>query len=328
MNDLVSVIVPAYNVEPYIEACLCSALEQSYPNMEIVVIDDGSTDATGELCEKIRRENGTVRVAHTENRGVSAARNLGLTMKNGKYFTFLDADDRLERGAIEHMQRLAVEADADIVITQLTGRGQQGRIMDGEMKVLDHEQALVKFLSFPNRSSWHTACGKLFRSASLDMLRFEMGRRIMEDDYYLFHCLLFSRKTLVCSRESYICREVMSSASRGAFSEKYFDITYFAQKKYDYIRRYHDDLISYAEYSLFRGYLMLAEKLVYARDAYADDYQKCMAYIRSNRSRYFRGESATNRMKIVTLTHCPWLYRLILYMKRMLRTAGGVVHEA
>lgn len=100
---LVSIIIPVYNAEKQIEQCLASVVRQTYENIEILVVDDGSEDRTGEICEGYSETDSRVRVFHTENRGVSAARNLGMKKAAGSYFLFVDADDLLEEDAVHSL---------------------------------------------------------------------------------------------------------------------------------------------------------------------------------------------------------------------------------
>ena len=93
MDDLISVIVPAYNVGQYIGKCLDSILGQTYPNLEIILIDDGSTDSTGEICEAYRERDSRIIVVHQQNQGALAARNAGIEQAQGKYIGFVDGDD-------------------------------------------------------------------------------------------------------------------------------------------------------------------------------------------------------------------------------------------
>lgn len=96
-QQLISVIIAAYNVEKYIEKCIYSLLEQSYSSFELIIIDDGSTDTTGLLCDKMEKEDARIHVYHTRNNGVSEARNIGIKRAKGKYITFVDADDFVAR---------------------------------------------------------------------------------------------------------------------------------------------------------------------------------------------------------------------------------------
>ena len=95
-EKLVSVIIPAYNIEDYIGRCLDSVLSQTYKNLEIIVIDDGSSDRTGEILDDYEKKNHRMKVIHKENGGVSSARNIGIDRANGDYIGFVDGDDRVD----------------------------------------------------------------------------------------------------------------------------------------------------------------------------------------------------------------------------------------
>ena len=95
-EKLVSVIIPAYNIEDYIGRCLDSVLSQTYKNLEIIVIDDGSSDRTGEILDDYEKKNHRMKVIHKENGGVSSARNIGIDRANGDYIGFVDGDDRVK----------------------------------------------------------------------------------------------------------------------------------------------------------------------------------------------------------------------------------------
>ncbi len=112
--NMISVIVPVYNVEPYLRKCLDSILGQTYRDLEILVIDDGSTDGSGEICEEYRTDE-RVKVFHTENRGLSCARNLGLAEAQGEWIGFVDSDDWIDSGMYQTLLQKAEETGAEIV---------------------------------------------------------------------------------------------------------------------------------------------------------------------------------------------------------------------
>lgn len=112
--DKISVIVPVYNVEQYIEKCLISILSQTYKNLEIICINDGSTDASGRICDDFAKKDNRIIVFHTENRGVSAARNIGLENFTGDYIGFVDSDDWIEPEMYEELLSLLKSKGADI----------------------------------------------------------------------------------------------------------------------------------------------------------------------------------------------------------------------
>ena len=118
--DLVSIIVPVFNVAPYLAEALDSAIHQIYRNLEIIVVDDGSTDGSGEICDRYAETDQRIRVIHQENKGLSAARNAGLDVMNGSFVAFLDSDDALHPDYVETMVEAMKREDADIVICRFT----------------------------------------------------------------------------------------------------------------------------------------------------------------------------------------------------------------
>ena len=115
-NDLISIIIPVYNVEKYINKCLESVINQTYRNLEIILVDDGSEDKSGKICEEISIKDNRIRVIHKENGGLSDARNIGLDNSNGEYIAFIDSDDFIERDMIEFLYYNINKYDADISI--------------------------------------------------------------------------------------------------------------------------------------------------------------------------------------------------------------------
>ena len=112
---MISVIVPVYNVKEYLEKCILSILSQTYTELEILLIDDGSTDGSGDVCERYAKKDDRIRVYHTENHGLSAARNYGLDRAQGQYIGFVDSDDWIEPDMYERLLKIAKKTGADIV---------------------------------------------------------------------------------------------------------------------------------------------------------------------------------------------------------------------
>lgn len=115
-DDLISIIIPVYNVENYLEECLKSVINQSYKRLEIILIDDGSTDKSGKICDKYKFIDKRIRVFHTKNEGVSHARNVGIENANGKYINFIDSDDYISKDMIEFLYNLIKKERADIAM--------------------------------------------------------------------------------------------------------------------------------------------------------------------------------------------------------------------
>lgn len=144
----VSVVVPAYNVENYIEQCALSVLNQSYPCCELIIVDDGSTDSTPQILDKLREKNDHVQVIHKENAGVSAARNTGIETAKGDYIVFVDGDDYLAPNFIEYMVSMAQETGAEFCLSaNCFTRKNEGQVEDERLGVLTPAEATALLLS-------------------------------------------------------------------------------------------------------------------------------------------------------------------------------------
>lgn len=113
--DLISVIIPAFNAEKFIKRTVESVINQTYTNIEVIIVDDGSTDKTKEICQELEKEDRRIKLFSKENEGVSEARNFGINYSNGKYIMFLDADDKYEKDIVKNMYQKMIEENVDIV---------------------------------------------------------------------------------------------------------------------------------------------------------------------------------------------------------------------
>lgn len=128
-EKLVSIIIPVYNVEKWVERCLLSVMNQTYHNLEIIVIDDGSTDESGQIISSLAEGDPRIRLAHQVNRGVAEARNVGIDMATGRYLTFVDGDDYLNRTYIEQFVCMAERTGAQMLICGVTFVNAKGKVL-------------------------------------------------------------------------------------------------------------------------------------------------------------------------------------------------------
>lgn len=133
MEQKVSIIVPVYNVEKYLKRCVDSIIEQSYKNLEIILVDDGSKDNSFSICKEYESKDSRVRIFHKENEGLGLTRNYGIEKSTGEYITFVDSDDYLTLDAVETMVEKAAVTNADVVVANMFYK-------DKEMKVMIEER--------------------------------------------------------------------------------------------------------------------------------------------------------------------------------------------
>ena len=239
-SGVISVIVPVYGVEKYLEQCIESILGQTYPNLEVILIDDGSPDRCGEICDRYARMDSRVNVIHKENGGAASARNAGLRMAAGEYLTFVDGDDFLPTDAYENLLGTLVRQDADIVHGKIEFLYVNGRtIPDGRGETVSFSAAgyLEEFLT-----DW--TCGlstvKLFRHSVLTGVFYEEGHRI-DDEFFTYRAVMNAEKIVCIPTVVYQYRQRASSVmqNRDTMEEKYEDIfAYLEQRSAEVIARF------------------------------------------------------------------------------------------
>ncbi|MBQ9782222.1 MAG: glycosyltransferase family 2 protein [Clostridia bacterium] len=169
MNDLISVIVPVYNVQKYLPRCIESILNQSYKDIELILVDDGSPDNTGEICDYYAKKDSRVVVIHKENGGVSSARNAGLNIAKGKFINFVDSDDYIPNDSLENLINLQKENDADLVCCTFERLLQNGNIVQTKFydKVLYIDNIKSEEVNIFLSNHFRGPCAKLYRSSIL-----------------------------------------------------------------------------------------------------------------------------------------------------------------
>lgn len=194
MSELVSIIVPVYNVEQYLEECIESILRQTYTNIEIILVNDGSTDRSAEICKKAAESDSRVVVREKENGGLASARNFGLDCAKGQFISFVDSDDTIEATMIEQMyNQFKSHTDTDLVVCGFVRYDDEsGRVFSREMmnltwnEISGFEDANIVYL---NPAVWN----KMYSKSFFDDVRFEKVR-LSEDLVLMLDILKKVRK--------------------------------------------------------------------------------------------------------------------------------------
>ena len=155
MEELISVIVPVYNVEKFIDKCIDSIINQSYSKLEIIIIDDGSIDSSGKKCDKWAQKDSRIKVIHQNNKGVAETRNVGILHANGKYISFVDPDDYIDTEMIEKLYNALVQTNSQISICNFKHiKNNKNTKVTEETKVFSKEEAIVNLLLEKNINSY------------------------------------------------------------------------------------------------------------------------------------------------------------------------------
>lgn len=217
-QGLISVIIPVFNVEEYLSECLDSVIEQSYSNLDIILIDDGSTDRSGEICDSYACIDNRINVVHKTNCGLSAARNDGLNIAKGKYISFVDSDDFISNDMLECALNSLVEYNADISIINYY-RLYANKIVANPYSssgLFNQNEALKKLIE--NKEIQDHVCTKLFKAELFDGVQFPTDR-IYEDIRTTYKLFLNASSVYVNSSPKYYYRQRKSSIARVVFNE-------------------------------------------------------------------------------------------------------------
>ncbi|MBR3071813.1 glycosyltransferase family 2 protein [Fibrobacter sp.] len=195
-NSLISIIIPIYKVEPYLRRCLNSIVNQTYTNLEIILVDDGSPDSCPQICDEYAVKDNRIIVIHKRNGGLSDARNAGLNICKGEYISFVDSDDWVDEKYIEILLELAIKENADIAIGENI---QTNDICNkpnniSKIQIYSSKEALYHLFS-QDHIAFTISCGKLYRKELFSNLHFPIGK--YHEDEYTTYILFYHSKKIV-----------------------------------------------------------------------------------------------------------------------------------
>lgn len=316
---LISVIVPAYNAEKWIAECIASVFAQSYPNIELIIINDGSNDGTFGIAEKESVGRDNVKIIHTENCGVSSARNIGIEAAQGEYITFLDADDLLMPNALSVLYDLLTENDCGIAIAQKVNEKSDGRqipnCFPNDFEIWSGTDGLKH--SLEDHPAAYSVWGKLYKREILRDIRFTEGRSVHEDSFFIFLCMMKQPRVVVKNECVLRYRLSENSASRSPFSEKFFDILYFAERKKELVEREYPEFLGLTHNLMIKANMALLRCLCKTYDPkYRGEERSCIKAILADREYFVPAVRADENLFWFITHRLYWLYRL-MYIIRM-----------
>lgn len=224
MKPLISVIIPVYQVEPYLKHCIESVINQTYCNLEIILVDDGSTDGSGEICDQYADKDNRIKVIHQENQGLSAARNCGIETAQGEYLSFVDSDDWIDARFIEAMYEISVKAGCDIVqcnFQNVINDCSEEDKREGNYTVYSPREfsiATYTLLSWKCNVAWN----KLYKAFLFDGIRYPVGK-FHEDEFTTYKLVWRANNIAVTNTKLYFYRQRTDSIMGSAYSLKRLD---------------------------------------------------------------------------------------------------------
>lgn len=313
-EKVISVIVPVYNVEPYLARCVDSILAQSYKSLEVILVDDGSRDRCGAICDEYAAKDSRIKVIHKENGGLSSARNAGIDAATGTYLSFVDSDDWIEPDAYEQMAVLMETYCAKLVcggrydVNGVTGEKKLGLCPEKE-ECISAEELVGRIFLWDGCDS--SACDKLYHRSLFETFRYPEGK-VCEDVPTTYKIVLQAGRAVLWDKPMYNYYHRPGSISTSkTITEKTFHFSQHTAEIYPDIRENHPKIEPQARYlrvrSLSHILLLLDQAEPEVREAYQKQYRDARHDLRQHmgfilKSSYFgRQERITNLLLILGL---------------------------
>ena len=250
-SNSVSIIVPVYNQAEYLKQCLDSVVALAGPKPEVVVVDDGSTDGSGAICDEYAKKNGNFKVIHQQNGGLSVARNVGIENSSGEYIAFLDSDDFLNTGFLKNGMRLMKERNADVVVMNMKYVRDDEDFSSYETAAADLTADSARAIEESLYQKRYSCCapGKIYRRSVVDGIRFPEGR--LSEDLAVCHLFLDNAETVVYSETvGYYYRQQPKSIMH-TFDERRMDALEHALKIENFCRKKYPSVVRAAKCRTF-----------------------------------------------------------------------------
>ena len=233
MEPMISIIVPVYGVEKYLDKCIRSIVNQTYSNLEIILVDDGSPDRCPEICDEWSRKDTRINVIHRENGGVSAARNTGIAVATGSFIAFVDSDDAVVSTMCEKVMQAFMENSADIVVFNLDRVTENGKSIGGTesltIGMLSREDALRNLVRGKINDYM---CNKVYRRSLFDGIRFSEHRICYEDMDITYRLFLKAERIYCLTDQLYLYYQRSNSISANITAPKIQDLYQIRMERY------------------------------------------------------------------------------------------------
>lgn len=321
MNDLISVIVPVYKVEKYLNRCVESIVNQTYKNLEIILVDDGSPDNCPQMCDEWAKKDERIKVIHKQNGGLSDARNVGIDIATGVYITFVDSDDWIDLDYVEYLYDLVKKYDVKISACCYRVVNENGNMVDKnicEELLLDSKEYLRRLLCWDGASV--SAWGKLYCRELFDGIQFPL-KKFCEDGGTT-HKLILKCDKVVASRKTkynYFMRN--GSITHRKFDAKNFDYIEMTDLLCADVLKVYPDLLEATLCFRCDIRIGLLGQMVEAKE-YKQERQAMLNFLKQNKKSYLCDSNRAFKSKIV---FCLMVvdYRLYCVVKKVWNVVKG-----
>lgn len=305
IKEKISIIVPVYNVEAYLERCVESILKQTYTNLEILLVNDGSTDKSGELCDKLALRDHRIRVIHKENGGLSDARNRGIDEASSNLIGFIDSDDYIDEDMYETLYRQMVASKADLSMCghyDVYHQIPEKQVAEIKTWELMPEEAIKMVMEAKILSV--TAVNKLYKKALFEQLRFRIGK-IAEDAFIMVDLIHQCSKIVATNEKKYYYVHRENSITTQKFSLKFLNVIEAYEQNAKIISENYPDLYDVAIMRLNWAYFYVLDRLLVDndfKDKVLED--RLISYLKKNKKSILMDSRFTRARKMSFLALC------------------------
>lgn len=320
MGEKISVIVPVYNVEAYLERCVESILQQTYAHFELILINDGSTDSSGQICDHLASQYENIKVYHIENAGVSNARNMGIQLATGSWVTFIDSDDFVTQDYLATLASAVEGLNVGFVIAPLH-HIKNGIVTDlpphsGKTELWSTEETMKELLMTTRTSFFPVA--KLFKSDLLADEKFNTNYHLAEDALFLTELLLKTRCSCVFIDKPVYYYDHREGSATTSVNRHVFDTIEVYQQIIAQVSQAFPNL----KYELINrecwSYITVYDKIIFtSREEYQKEKAELRNWIVQHRREIWKDAYFTTfrKVAILSLVISPWLYKKIVGLK-------------
>ncbi len=310
MQEKVSVIVPIFKVEKYLDRCISSILNQTYKNLEIILVDDGSPDNCPKLCDEYARQDKRVRVIHKENGGLSDARNAGIDIATGDFLTFIDSDDCVSNFFVEKLLNLSKSNNAEIVSCGIQRFKENIAVEQNEISISQYTKKEALINTFRSTDyEFIVAWGKLYKKELFETIRYPLGK--IHEDEFICHRLFNKTNNLVVTSEKLYFYFINSESITGVgyklkrinYLEALEDRVRFFKEKY--IDLYADMAMHFA-YQCINVYFEIPANFPQKKQA-----KKLTRQIFKRAKKLIKGIKTSSRKRFFIFTISPRIYKRI-----------------
>lgn len=316
-KELISVIVPVYNVEKYLEKCVDSIVNQTYKNLEIILVDDGATDNSGKICDELVELDNRIKVYHKKNGGLSDARNYGVERATGDYIGFVDSDDYIDAEMYEKLYEAIKKENVDVAECNLKIVYPEKTDLFTDQKyyqICNKQEYLEEYLKI--EKIFGSACVRLTKVDIAKKLKFPVGK-LYEDTYYAYDLIGIVDKYVIVDNPyyNYLMRE--NSITNAKFNPRIFDLIEIVEKFHTNVYKNYPSLKEAADCRKMYAYFSVLNSILLEEDFKNNSfYKQIIDYFKEEYTKLLRNKYITRNRKLSVLLI---KFSINLYRKVLLR---------